>query len=41
MQRGGEECVLKGDKNTNYFHMKANGKRRKTTITTMENEGSE
>lgn len=40
-QRGGERWVLEGDANTNFFHLVANGRRRKKLITVLEHEGAE
>ena len=38
-RRGGEQWLLKGDCNTSFFHSVANGRRRKTTILSLEDEG--
>ena len=38
-KRGGENWILKGDANTGFFHKCANGRRRKTEIKTLEDEG--
>jgi mannosylglycoprotein endo-beta-mannosidase len=35
-QRGGEKWSLEGDKNTEFFHLVANGRRRKKTILSLE-----
>lgn len=40
-QRGGEKWVLEGDANTNFFHLVANGRRRRKAITRLEHEGRE
>lgn len=40
-QRGGERWILEGDANTNFFHLVANGRRRKKMITSLEHEGIE
>jgi hypothetical protein len=34
-RRGGENWFLKGDANTNYFHMIANGRKRKCMIKSL------
>jgi mannosylglycoprotein endo-beta-mannosidase len=34
-----EQWLLKGDNNTSYFHRIANGRKRKSTIISLENEG--
>ena len=36
---GGEQWLLKGDNNMAYFHSIANGRRRKTAILSLEDEG--
>jgi len=36
---GGEKWVCEGDANTQFFHLVANGRRRKKTITMLESEG--
>jgi len=38
-QRAKTKDLLEGDNNTKYFHMVANGKRRKTRIFQLEQEG--
>ena len=38
-QRAKTKDMLEGDNNTKYFHMVANGKRRKTRIFQLEQEG--
>lgn len=38
-QRGSEKWVLQGDANTNFFHLLANGRRRKKMILHLEEEG--
>ena len=38
-QRGSEKQVLEGDANTSFFHMSANGKRRKKSILSLEHNG--
>jgi len=38
-QRAKTKNLLQGDNNTKYFHMVANGKRRKTRIFELEQEG--
>ena len=38
-QRGGEKWILEGDNNTNFCHLTANGRRRKKSILSLENEG--
>uniref|UniRef100_J3LGX6 CCHC-type domain-containing protein n=1 Tax=Oryza brachyantha TaxID=4533 RepID=J3LGX6_ORYBR len=38
-KRSGEEWLLKGDKNTSYFHKIANGKRRKSLIHSLVEDG--
>jgi hypothetical protein len=38
-QRSNENWLLKGDSNTDYFHKKANGKKRKNTIFHLEKDG--
>lgn len=38
---GGERWVLEGDSNTNFFHLVANGRKRKKMITLLEHEGEE
>ena len=35
-KRGGEKWLLKGDSNTSYFHKCANGRKRKSMITSLE-----
>jgi mannosylglycoprotein endo-beta-mannosidase len=34
-----EQCLLKGDNNTNYFHKIANGRKRKNIMITLERNG--
>jgi len=38
LQRSKATKLLQGDDNTKYFHMLANGRRRKTKITQLEQE---
>jgi hypothetical protein len=38
-KRSNENWLLKGDNNADYFHKKANGKKRKNTIFQLEKEG--
>ena len=38
-QRGGEKWTLEGDANTNFFHLAANGRRRKKSILSLEDNG--
>jgi hypothetical protein len=38
-QKGGEKWILEGDNNTTFFHLVANGRRRKKIISCIENEG--
>jgi mannosylglycoprotein endo-beta-mannosidase len=38
-QRGGGEWTLEGDGNTKFFHLLANGRRRKNLILSLEHEG--
>jgi mannosylglycoprotein endo-beta-mannosidase len=38
-QRGGEKWVLEGDSNTTFFHLVANGRRRKKSIISLQHEG--
>lgn len=38
-QRGGEKWILKGDTNTGFFHMSANGRKRKKAIVSLQNQG--
>jgi hypothetical protein len=33
--------LLKGDNNTSYFHKIANGRRRKNTVISLENDGEQ
>lgn len=40
-QRAGKNWILKGDANTHFFHQFANGRRRKDTITCLEDNGEE
>lgn len=40
-QRGSERWILEGDANTNFFHLIANGRRRKKIITCLEHDGGE
>lgn len=40
-QRSKEKDVMKGDNNTRYFHAKANGRRRKNIILSLEQEEGE
>lgn len=40
-RRGGERWILEGDANTSFFHLMANGRRRKKQITALEHEGDE
>jgi hypothetical protein len=35
-RRGGVDWVLKGDSNSKYFHSKANGRKKKCTIFSLE-----
>ena len=35
-KRGGERWILQGDSNTSFFHKCANGRKRKSTITSLE-----
>jgi len=35
-KRGGERWILQGDSNTSFFHKCANGRKRKPTITSLE-----
>jgi hypothetical protein len=35
-QRGGEKWILEGDRKTEFFHLAANGRRRKKTILSLE-----
>lgn len=37
-QRVGDRWLVKGDSNTDFFHQYANGRRRKNTIISLENE---
>jgi mannosylglycoprotein endo-beta-mannosidase len=39
LSRCHEQCLLKGDNNTSYFHKIANGRRRKMTIVSLEKDG--
>jgi hypothetical protein len=39
-QRGSEKWITHEDANTEYFHARANGKRRKTRICSLETESS-
>ena len=39
-QRGRDKIILEGDANTSFFHLTANGRRRKKTILSLEHEGS-
>lgn len=39
LNRSHEQWLLKGDNNTSYFHKIANGRKRKSTIISLENEG--
>lgn len=39
-QRGSEKQVLEGDANTAFFHLSANGRRRKKTILSLEHNGA-
>ena len=38
-QRGGEKWTLKGDSNTSFFHLSANGRRRKKHIFFLDHVG--
>jgi hypothetical protein len=38
---GSEKWILQGDVNTRFFHSLANGRRRKCTIFSLEDEGQE
>ena len=38
-QRGGEKWILEGDSISNFFHLVANGRRRKKKILSLEHEG--
>ena len=38
-QRGAERQVLEGDANTTFFHLSANGRRRKKAILSLEHDG--
>lgn len=38
-QRGSEKWILQGDANTTFFHLVANGRRRKKMILNLEEEG--
>jgi hypothetical protein len=38
-QRGGEKWIFKGDNNTEFFHLTANGRRRKKVILLLEHDG--
>ena len=38
-QRGGDRWILQGDSNTGYFHLAANGRKRKKTIFSLEEDG--
>jgi mannosylglycoprotein endo-beta-mannosidase len=38
-QRGGEKWTLEGDGNTKFFHLVANGRRRKNLILSLEHDG--
>lgn len=40
-RRSGEKWVNEGDANTTFFHGVANGRKRKTTIVTLDNDGVE
>lgn len=40
-RRSGEKWIIEGDSNTSFFHGVANGRKRKTTIIVLENEGVE
>jgi hypothetical protein len=40
-RRGGVKWVLKGDSNNSYFHGVANGRKKKCTIFSLEDEGRE
>jgi mannosylglycoprotein endo-beta-mannosidase len=39
-QRGGGKWVLEGDGNTSFFHLVANGRRRKKSILSLNHEGA-
>ena len=38
-QRGGEKWVLEGDMNSSFFHLVANGRKRRKAIMSLEHEG--
>ena len=38
-QRGSEKWVLEGDSNSSFFHLVANGRKRKKSILSLEHEG--
>jgi mannosylglycoprotein endo-beta-mannosidase len=38
-QKGGEKWILEGDGNTSFFHLVANGRRRKKSILSLNHEG--
>jgi hypothetical protein len=40
-KRAHEKWLLEGDNNTEYFHMIANGRKRKNSILVFTNEGEE
>jgi len=40
IQRRGEKWTLEGDANTGFFHLAANGRRRKKQILSLEHEGT-
>jgi hypothetical protein len=37
-RKGGEQCLLEGDMNTGYFHKRANGRKRKMHISSLEHD---
>lgn len=37
-KRGGEKWLLQGDANTGYFHNKANGRKKKCSIFSLEDD---